>query len=126
MQELRYNTEQIVRVGVLLAKTKDNPIIPVTGATLNWFWWRYLIKSDGTVIDIINFYWNDIPNCDGCYFLTFPMNVCDKLGSLILYIHDSFSLGKPIFMEFNVITQNEWDSKYGNSLLSVEQDSKLG
>lgn len=128
MQELRYNTEQIVRVGVLLTKqTKlTDPLNPIYGAQLSWYYWRYLIKADGTVIDIISYSWSDILNCAGCYFLTLPAVSCNRLGSLILYIYDAGSLGKPIFMEFNVITQNAWDSKYGDKFLRVEQDSKLG
>lgn len=103
-----------------------DPWNPVFGAQLNWYYWKYLIKSDGTVVDIATFVWQDIPGCAGCYFLTFPMMSCDKLGSLVLYIFDSTGLENPIFMEFSVMTQNEWDSKYGDKLLRVEQDPILG
>ena len=128
MQELRHNTEQIVRVGVLLTKqTKlTDPLNPVYGAELSWYFWRNIIKSDGTVIDIVTYNWEDIQNCAGCYFLTLPAISCNKLGSLVLYIFDAASLGTPIFIEFNVVTQNEWDSKYSDKFLTVEQDCKLG
>lgn len=125
MLELRHNTEQIVRVGVLLEYTRNTPINPIQGAALNWFWWRYLIKSDGTVIDIISHTWNDIPNCDGLYFLTLTEVDVNQLGFLILYIHDETGLGKPIFMEFNVINKNSYDSKYNvNDLPVVYSESQ--
>lgn len=128
MQELRYNTEQVVRVGVLIAKRSGlaDPWSPVLDAQLSWYYWKYLIKSDETIVNIGGFGWRNIPSCAGCYFLTIPATVCDKLGSLTLYIFDSTSLEYAIFMKFNVVTQNEWDSKYGSKLLSVEQESKIG
>ena len=128
MQELRYNTGQIIKAGILIAKRLKltDPFNPIIGAQLNWYYWRYIIKADGGVIDIVNYNWNNIPNCAGWYFLTLPIISCNKLGSSVLYIFDSYSLEVPIFMEFNVITQNEWDSKYGDKYLRVEQDSKLG
>ena len=128
MQELRHNTQQTVRVGVLIGKRVrlTDPWNPILGALLSWYYWKYLIKSDGTVVSIASYNWQNAPNCNGCYFLTIPAAVCNMLGSLILYIFDSTGLEYPIFMEFNVVTQNEWDSKYGSKYLTVEQDSKLG
>jgi len=123
MQELRHNTEQTIKVGVLLAKSHkfEDPVNPVYGAQLSWYYWRYLVKADGTIVDIVNHTWSDIPNCAGCYFLTLTASDCDKLGSLILYLYDATSLGVPIFMEFNVINKNSYDSKYNvDDLLVVE------
>jgi len=130
MQELRHNTEQIIRVGVLLTKQlkMTDPLNPIYGAFLSWYYWRYLIKSDGTVIDILNHIWGDIPDCAGCYFLTVTMTDTNQLGPLILYLYDAESLGKPIFMEFNVINQNLYDSKYGVSdlLIVTSQHAQKG
>lgn len=126
MIELRHNTEQIVRVGVLLSSSKDYPIAPILGAELDWFWWRYLVKADGTVVDILNHVWSDIPNCDGLYFLTLTAPDTDKLGQLILYIHDESTLGKPIFMEFEVVSQCFWDAKYNNDCLVIESQAQKG
>lgn len=124
MYELRYNTQQIVRVGVLLAKPAkfENPSIPVSGALLSWYYWKYLIKSDGTVISILNHTWTDILNCAGCYFLTLTATDTNKLGPLVLYIYD-VALGMPIYYIFNVVNQNEYDAKYSIKLLKVEQQS---
>ena len=107
MQELRHNTEQIIRVGVLLTKqTKlTDPLDPIYGALLSWYYWRYWIKADGTVIDIINHAWSDIPNCAGCYFLTLTAEDTNKLGPATLYIYDAGSLGKPIFMNFEIVAK---------------------
>lgn len=107
MQELRHNTEQIIRVGVLLTKqTKlTDPLNPIYGAQLSWYYWRYLIKADGVVIDIVNHTWSDIPNCAGCYFLTLTAGDVNKLGPLVLYIYDASSLGKPIFINFEIVAK---------------------
>ena len=119
IQQLRHGTEQTVRVGVLL---EPNQIDPVWDAELNWFWWRYLVKADGTVIDIVNHTWSMISSCAGVYFLTFTAADTNKLGALTLYIHDAVSLGKPILMYFEVIDKNVYDAKYGNALLKVETE----
>lgn len=121
MMELRQSTQQVVRVGVLLTKQLKltDPLNPIYGAVLSWYYWKYLIKSDGTVINIGTRSWSDIPNCAGCYFLTLTITDTDKLGPLVLYIYDAVSLGKPIYMEFSVIDKNVYDSKYGNSLMKV-------
>lgn len=105
--KLKYNTEQTVRVGVLLAKpTKfEDPANPVYGALLSWYYWKYLIKADDTTVDIVNHTWSDIPNCAGCYFLTLTAEDTNKLGPLILYIYDAASLGRPIFMDFEVVVE---------------------
>lgn len=105
--KLKYNTEQIVRVGVLLAKPIkfEDPMNPVYGAQLSWYYWRYIVKADGTVVDVVNRIWSDISNCAGCYFLTLTAEDTNKLGPLIVYIYDATSLGKPIFMEFEVTNE---------------------
>lgn len=102
--ELRQGVEQIVRVGVLLAKTHkfEDPANPVYGAQLSWYYWRYLIKADGTVIDVVSRVWSDVSCCAGCYNLTLTASDTDVLGPLTLYIYDAASLGRPVFMHFNV------------------------
>jgi len=125
--ELRQGTEQIIRVGVLLTKqTKmTDPLDPVTGALLSWYYWRYIVKAAGSVIDIISHTWTDITNCAGCYFLTLTIDDTEHLGPLTLYIYDASSLGRPIFMEFEVINRNSYDSKYNiNDLPVVYSESQ--
>jgi hypothetical protein len=102
--DLQQGVEQTVQVGVLLAKpTKfEDPMNPVYGALLSWYYWRYIVKSDGTVVDIVTRTWSDIPNCAGCYFLTLTATDTNKLGPLTVYIYDAASLGKPIFIQFEV------------------------
>jgi len=128
MIELRHNTQQNIRVGVLLTKQikLTDPLDPVSGAQLSWYFWRYLIKPDGAVQDILTRTWNDILNCAGCYFLTVTVADTNLLGPLILYIYDAGSLGKPIFMEFEVVSQNVWDSKYNSTLLKTEPFAQKG
>lgn len=130
MIELRHNTEQTIRVGVLLTKQSKltDPLDPIYGALLSWYWWRYIVRADGTVWDILTRTWVDIPSCEGCYFLTLTIADTSSLGPLILYIYDASSLGKPIFMEFEVINQNTYDSKYDvdDSLIVVSQHAQKG
>lgn len=116
MRELRHNTEQIISVGVLF---KGNPHKPVSGIILNDFQWTYLIKADKTSHNIEENTWVDVPNCDGVYFLTLTILDVDQLGPLVVYIMDEVGVRYPIFMEFNVINQSEYDSKYTDSLLRV-------
>ena len=124
--QLRHETEQKVRVGVLLTKQNKltDPLNPVYGASLNWYFWRYLVKADETIVDIVNHIWNDIPSCAGLYYLTLTVTDTNKLGPLVLYIFDAESLGTPILMHFEVIRKNLYDSKYGIELLKVEPEAQ--
>lgn len=128
MIELRHNTEQIIRVGVLLTKQSKltDPLDPIYGAQLSWYWWRYIVKADGTVQDILTRTWTDIPNCAGCYFLTLTIADTSILGPLVLYIYDAGSLGKPVFMEFEVVSQCFWDAKYNDDCLVIESQAQKG
>jgi hypothetical protein len=128
MIELRHNTEQVIRVGVLVTKQSKmtDPLNPVYGALLSWYYWRYIVKADGSVQDILTRTWVDITNCAGCYFLTLTISDTSILGPLILYIYDAGSLGKPIFMEFEVVSQVFWDAKYNNDCLSIECQAQKG
>lgn len=122
--ELRHETEQTVRVGVLLTKqTKlTDPLDPIYGAQLSWYYWRYVVKADGVIVDIVNHTWSDIPSCAGLYYLTFTVSDTNKLGPLVLYINDAYTLGKPILMYFEVVKKNVYDAKYGGALLKVETE----
>lgn len=123
-QQLRYETKQVVRVGVLLAKQRKltDPLVPVNGAQLSWYYWRYIVKANGHVVDIVNRAWSDIPSCAGLYYLTFTVGNTNKLGPLVLYIHDTELLNEPILMHFEVINKNVYDAKYGSALLKVETE----
>jgi len=126
--ELCQNKSQVVRIGVLLTKQikLTDPLNPVYGADLSWYYWRYLVKPDGTVIDLVGRTWCDIPNCAGCYYLTLTAEDTVLPGHLTVYIFDAGSLGKPIFAEFEIISANMWNAKYTTGLLSVEQPAQKG
>lgn len=128
MIELRHNTEQIIRVGVLLTKQSKltDPLNPIYGALLEWYYWRYIVKADGTVQDILTRTWTDIPNCAGCYFLTLTAADTEMLGPLTLYIYDAGSLGNPIFMEFEIVSKCFWDAKYNDDCLVIESQAQKG
>jgi hypothetical protein len=120
-QELRYNTSQIIIVGVVLTDSPSSP--PLVGKTIESFRCRYLIKADGTIVDILDRMWEDVPFCDGLYRLGLARVDIDQKGPLTLYMYDS-DIDKPIYMQFLVIGQNEYDSKYGNNnvVLKVETE----
>lgn len=124
--QLRHETEQKIRVGVLLTKQVKltDPLDPIYGALLSWYYWRYLVKADETIVDVVNHTWSDIPSCAGMYYLTLTAVDTNKLGSLVLYIYDAGSLGKPILMHFEVIDKNVYDAKYGVELLKVESEAQ--
>ena len=86
MQELRHETEQTIVIGLFLEKqARGYPIIPYSGLFLGWCWWKYLIKSNGTVVDISSRIWVDIPSCDGMYFLTLLSSDVNQKGPLTIY-----------------------------------------
>lgn len=122
--ELRHNTQQRITVGVLLTKQNKltGPLDSVYGAKLNWYYWHYIIKTDGAKVDIVTRVWEDIPDCAGCYSLILTAEDTDQLGHLVLYIYD-VNLGRPIFKEFSVVSQNNWDAKYNNKLLTVAREA---
>lgn len=123
MQELRHETEQTIVVGLFLEKkSRGYPINPYSGMSLDWCWWRYLIKSNGTVVDISSRAWEDVPNCDGMYFLTLLSSDVNRKGFLTVYIHDASFLGKPVVQYFQVVDKNVYDSKYGDELLKVSPE----
>jgi len=118
MIELRYNTQQIIPIGVLQTKKikLNDPNSPVVGALLSWYYWRYIRKANGTVLDIVSRTWADIPSCAGCYTLTLLATDTNMLGPLVVYISDAISLESPIYIVARVITQNVFDAKYGSAL----------
>lgn len=128
MQELRYNTEQTVKVGVIFHRRgrSTDPLIPAYGIKIGDFISRHAIKSDGTVVDLLGRVWSDIAACMGCYSLTFTVSDCNKLGSLVLYLFNGVETEFPIFTEFTVISQNVWDSKYNSKFLRVENFAQKG
>lgn len=105
---------------LLEQQARGYPVTPVTGATLDWYWWRYLIKADGTVVDLLGHTWNDVPSCDGVYFLTLTAADLDQRGLLEVYIHDAVSLGRPILQRFWVVDKNAWDARYAEKLAAVD------
>ncbi|MBE3101020.1 MAG: hypothetical protein IMZ47_01970 [Firmicutes bacterium] len=116
---------QKIRVGIFLGiQTKINiPPAPVVGAQLSWYYWKYAIKSDDTVVNIGSGLWGDIPGCAGLYYLTLTAVNTNKLGPLVLYINDA-ALYKPVLMYFEVVSKNVYDAKYGVELLKVEPEAQ--
>jgi len=123
--QIRHETLQKIRVGIFLGiQTRINiPPTPVVGAQLSWYYWKYLIKSDDTVVNIGSNTWGNIPSCAGLYYLTLTAANTNKLGPLVLYINDA-ALSKPVLMYFEVVSKNVYDAKYGVTLLKVELEAQ--
>lgn len=122
MYTLRHATEQIITVGVLFGPNRcECPTELIMGAKLR----GYIIKPDGVVVSVLNHTWRGVPNCDGVYYLTLTEQDTNIKGVLSLYIHDGVSLGKPIFMQFEVIDKYVYDSKFTNNLLKVLPEPRI-
>lgn len=125
---MRYNTAQYIPVGAIQAKKSriNDPNSPVVGAQLSWYYWHYLRKADGSVVDIVSRLWYNVPNCAGCYQLGLATSDVNVLGPLMVYIFDANAMQDPVFVTAEVVTQNYYDSKYGTAKLSVETFAMKG
>ena len=120
-QELRYKTEQIVTVGVLLKRKRYGyPNVPFADVDIRKFRWGYVEKADGSFSNILSRSWEPIPHCAGVYHLSLSQADTNQRGALTFYLHDDRILGKPIFMQFAVISKNMFDMKYKNTALKVQ------
>ena len=126
--ELRQNTSQSITVGPVLGKITRlaDPLIPISNALLSQCTYARLIRNSGTSVSVGARTWYAVPDCAGFY--TFPIAPSDvnTLGSLYLCVYNQSTWERPVVMEFEVISQNMWDAKYNNVLLSVEQSAQKG
>jgi len=126
MIELRYNTAQIINLGVVLTKITrlSDPFIPIYGALLSQCMYAHLIKANGVTVTLSPREWTNINNVAGCYSLQLIPSDVNVLGSLYFYAYRQGTWELPIFQDFSVISQNVWDNKYGSKLLNVETAQK--
>lgn len=110
MQELRANTQVIVRIGSFMDATDG--VTPETGVTLGSADQAELIKHGSTtVVSIAAATWAAITGMDGWYALTLTTSHTDTEGMLEVVVQDS-SLCLPVVARFMVLSEAAWDSKY--------------
>jgi len=112
MQELRANTEVIVRIGSFM--DKDDGITPETGITLGVADEAVLLKHNGAaVVDLTEsgIIWEAIAGDDGWYNLTLSASHTDTEGLLDVNVQDA-SICLPVTKSFMVLSEAAYDSKY--------------
>ena len=118
--DLRADTAKQILVGPAVAV--GDGFVPVTnlvGASADEY---ELIKDNGatamTAAPPTNAVSTGITNADGYYNLLLPTGDVDTEGQLTLLIHDD-DLILPLRHDYNVMSQNAYDSKYGADRLEV-------
>lgn len=115
MQELRHNTINIVRVGVVVNSTG---VTPVTNLTVDGADEAELLKWGTTGTQAISGTLTAIANCDGWYLLTFSAAECDTKGPFTLVIQDD-NVCLPIYRDFMIVDAHYYDAKYSTTLMTV-------
>lgn len=119
-KELKQSTQVVVPIGP--AVSISDGYTQLTTLDISTADYAYLIKSDGTLVDISGRTWaalsdtNTSPNTaiTGYYNLTLTTSDLNTLGRVKVMIYD-VSLTLPIWEDFSVIDANEFDSKYTTS-----------
>ena len=122
--ELRQSTEIKVRIGPFLDATDGKT--PETGITLGAADQAEILKANGVAtVDISAATWAAVTGCDGWYDLTITTAFSDTLGELVVVVQDD-SVCLPVFVPFEVVSQQYWDSKYSTDVLQVDVTQWLG
>jgi len=111
MFEIRANTQVIVPVGPFVDVTDG--FTPETAITLGAADEAELLKHGSTtVVDISAATWAAITGWDGHYGLTLTTSHTDTPGIIKIGVQDD-SVCLPVTAEFMVLSEYEWDRKYG-------------
>jgi len=125
MSELKQSTSVKVKIGPFV--DVGDAFTPETGIVLTGAGAAdeaELLKHDAAaVVDISGRTWAAIADCDGWYNLTLTTADTDTLGELTVVVQDD-SVCLPVFVRFEVVAQQYWDSKYGADLLQVDVREK--
>lgn len=108
MQELKANTEVVVRVGPFV--DVGDGFTPQTDITLGGNE-AELLKAASVEVDISGRTWAAVTNCRGWYDLTLTTADTDTEGTLTVVVQDDSDC-LPVFRDFMVLSQAAWDSKY--------------
>ena len=109
MQELRANTQVIVKVGPFV--DVGDGFTPQTDITLGGDEAELIKHGSTTVVDISGATWAAIANCRGYYALTLTTSHTDTEGQLDVIVQDDSDC-LPVKKEFMVLSEAAWDSKY--------------
>lgn len=108
MQELRANTQVIVRVGPFVDVGDGfTPQIDITLAGNE----AELLKAASVEVDISARTWAAIAICRGWYDLTLTTDDTNTEGTLTVVVQDDSDC-LPVFRDFMVMSEAAWDSKY--------------
>ena len=119
MQELRQSTIVEIKVGGCYDSTG---MVPVTNLTIDGADEAEILKHGVTATAGIAGTLTAITGCDGWYILTLSASDTDTLGEMTLVIQDD-SLCLPIWRDYEVVSQNYYDSKYGSDSFKVTLSS---
>jgi hypothetical protein len=109
MQELRQSTIVEIKIGGCYDST---------GMTLDGADEAEILKHSVTATAGIAGTLTAITGCDGWYLLTLSASDTDTLGEMTIVIQDD-SLCLPIWRDYEVVSQNYYDSKYGSDSFKV-------
>lgn len=116
MMEFRQSTAATMRVGPFMDAT--NGVTPETGVTLSGADQAELLKHSGSTVDISGATWAAITGVGGWYDLSLTTSHTDTLGNLTVVVQDE-SVSTPVHVRAVVISQAEWDRKYGTAVQAV-------
>lgn len=109
MQELRANTQVIVRIGPFVDVGDGfTPQIDIDITGTNE---AELLKAASVEVDINGRTWAATTACRGWYDLTLTTDDTDTEGTLVVVVQDDSDC-LPVFGRFMVLAQAAWDSKY--------------
>jgi len=122
-KHLRQSTEVNVKIGTFV--DVGDGFTPETGITLGAADEAELLKPGTTAIaDISGNAWGAITSADGWYWLTLTSGNTDTVGILTVVVQDD-SVCLPVYMEFEVLNANVYDSLYGAAAADyLEVDTK--
>lgn len=112
MLELRYNTAVTVMVGIFVED--DSGVTTVESVLLSASTVAAVIKRTGTTTDLKLHNWAAISGVSGWYQLGLTAAEVDTTGPLTITVQDD-DLCLPVFRDYEVVSQNWYDSKYGTS-----------
>jgi len=112
MLELRYNTAVTVMVGIFVED--DSGVTTIESVLLSASTVAAAIKRTGVTIDLKAHNWEAISGVSGWYQLGLTAAEVDTTGPLTITVQDD-DLCLPVFRDYEVVSQNWYDSKYGTS-----------
>lgn len=116
--ELKYNTERRIAAGPFVDITDG--LTPETSVTLSAMDECELILPHSTGSQPAHsLVWTAATNADGWYSITLAGDSLTNYGNHTLVFHDD-NVFLPVFVTFEVVSVNYWDTKYGTDVLQAD------